>query len=496
MPSRAFFSRLRAEESGFTIIEVLVSAIIVVIVSVGVLKSLDTANARSGTQKAKGVAAGLAQQDQERLRAFRAQDLNNYVETRCLQKRPTGFVKDPGCDDDPLLGPSYKIVSRTDWVSDQSGTRSCGTGARADYIRISSTVSWSTATGDAETGTNRVSIASLVAPRVGTFSGEGSLSIEVQDRNAAGRANIPVSVTGPKTLSGTTDANGCLFFGYLPEGNYTVAVSQAGNVDANGVQDVSRQFGVTDGSITTAVIEYDLGANLDVTFTTRVFGVTYGGQRADHLSIAHSGLASPSWRAYTSTQGGLRPEDSFGLGTGYTPKLFPFSSEYAAYAGNCPGNRPSFYGLTWTQFSPVLTPGGTATMTVHQPSILLTPGGTGATAWPGGNIPTGAIAALKPEATWGGSPTYCTETKYAWTLDGGPTANEAWLLNFWEPVPYSFGFPIGAYDLCMAFNDGTGWKYELHNLSAGHALQPLDDGPTGTHANFTVPKPTGSTSCF
>ena len=151
-PSRALFSRLTAEESGFTIIEVLVSALVMVVIAVGVFKSLDTASARSGYQKDKGVAAGLAQQDQERLRAFTVQDLNNYVETRCLQKRTSGFVKDPECDDDPTLGPTYKVISRTDWVSDQSGTRSCGTGARADYIRISSTVTWANPSGTAESG--------------------------------------------------------------------------------------------------------------------------------------------------------------------------------------------------------------------------------------------------------------------------------------------------------------------------------------------------------
>ena len=506
MPSRALIRRVRSDESGFTLIEVLVSAVVVVIVSLGVMKSLDTANARSGYQKHKGVAAGLAQQDQERLRAFRAQDLNNYVETRCVQKRTAGFVKDPGCDDDPTLGINYKIISRTDWVSDQSGTRSCGTGARADYIRISSTVSWANPSGDFENGLNRVSIASIVAPRVGSFSGEGSLSIEVRDRNGTGRPNVPVTVTGPKALSGTTDANGCLLFGYLPQGNYTVAVAQTGNVDKNGNTNISQQFGVSPGSITTAVIEYDVGANLNVSFSTRKGGATVTGQKGDQVSISHPSLASPTWRTYDSNEPSDRPEATYGLGTAYAPQLFPFTSGYSVYSGNCPGNRPSFYGLGPAQGWPdanvfaTLNPGGTGSITVHEPTVRLDPGGSGGTVWPGSpaSIPSGAIVGLKPETTWGGSPTLCSDTKWFWTLDDASSGTGAWLYNFFEPAPYDYGVPVGAYDLCVIWPLSPGSAVRYRSVSnptdASGGLQPLGlgDGPSANHEAFTVAKPTDS----
>ena len=143
-PLRAILTRVRKDQSGFTLIEVMVSAVVVVLVSLGVLKSLDAANARSGDQKFKSVASNLAQQDQERLRAYRSQDLSNVEETRCVWQTPAGpTVHDPECNDtDKPNALKYRIISRTDWVSDQSGTRSCGTGARADYLRISSTVVW------------------------------------------------------------------------------------------------------------------------------------------------------------------------------------------------------------------------------------------------------------------------------------------------------------------------------------------------------------------
>jgi prepilin-type N-terminal cleavage/methylation domain-containing protein len=474
---RALFARLRHDESGFTLIEVLVSAAVVVLVSVGVLKTLDAAANRSGEQKSKSVGAGLAQQDQERLRAFRAQELNNYTETRTQT----------------VGNQAYRIVSRTDWVSDQSGTRACGTGARADYLRISSTVIWRAAD-DAETGPpkgpeQRVSLASVVAPRVGSFGDQGSLAIEIVNRSGVGRPNVPVSVTGPKDLTGATDQNGCLFFGYLPEGNYTVNVSQPGLIDANGNTSVSKPFGVIDGSITSAVIELDLAATLDVTFRSKKGGTVVTNQKADAVSISHSGLAAPGWRTIPWTTVNV-PQTSFPL-----TNLFPFTSPYSVYSGNCPGNNPSFYGLSWgaNQFA-TLSPGGASSITVHEPAVRLNPGGSGGTAWPSGSIPSGAIVALKPETTWLSQPTYCSETKYFWTRKDGSSGTGAWLTNFYAPSPYDFGVPVGAYDMCVVFDDGSGWKYR--SVSNPAALQPLDDGPTGTNASVTVAKPTSTTSCL
>ena len=48
------------------------------IVALGVLRGLDTAQRSSGREKARSAAAALTEQDQERLRSFRAVDLANY----------------------------------------------------------------------------------------------------------------------------------------------------------------------------------------------------------------------------------------------------------------------------------------------------------------------------------------------------------------------------------------------------------------------------------
>jgi type II secretory pathway pseudopilin PulG len=463
--ARALLARLRNEQSGFTLIETLVSAAMVVLVSVGVLKTLDAAATRSGEQKSQSVAAGLAQQDQERLRAYRAQELNNYSETRCFGRAAGGGLNpDPECNDPGR----YTVKSRSDWVSDTSGTRSCGTGARADYLRISSTVVW-IEPDDAETGPRRVSLASIVAPRVGSFGDEGSLSIEVLDRNGVGRSGVGVSVTGPKALSGATDNNGCLFFGYLPEGSYTVNVSEPGYVDANGNATVSRPFGVVEGSVTSAVIEYDQAGTINATFDTQKGAVAPQVAQAEYVSISHSGLAAPGWRAY----GNGTLQSSYAMGS-----LFPFPAPntYAVYSGNCPGANPANYGQSPKTAAP--PPAGSAAVTVREVALRVRRGTN--------DLPT---STPKVTLTWaanlpparGGGPTFC----------GGTTnysiSPSSWVRRQGTASPGDPGVPYGTYNICAEWrpNASSPWQklvsngVEVSGVTGTIVALPTS-GPNGT----------------
>lgn len=449
---RCLRARLREDQSGFTLIEVLVSAAMLVLVSVGVLKTLDAASGRSGEQKAQSVGAALAQQDQERLRAFRAQELSNYSETR---------VKTVGTRE-------YKIVSRTDWVSDQSGTRACGSGARADYIRISSTVLWG-GTDDAETGDRRVSLTSIVAPRVGSFGDEGSLSIEILDRNGAGRADVPVSVTGPKSLNGTTDKNGCLLFGYLPQGNYTVDVSVPGLIDANGNANVSRQFGVNSGSITSAVIELDQAGSIRANVDN---ARTVGGQ-AEYLTIGHSGLAAPGYRPYGNGT-------TFGSYPVVMPNLFPFTSQYAVYSGNCPGANPSMYGRqpAWAS----VPPGGSTTVTVNEVALRIRRNGN--------DFPTTPSSLVdKVTLTWSPTtilptpvqPTYCAGLEGEYDFSAS-----SWVRRKGTAAPGDPGVPFGTYDVCVR------WRPNLTSPYQRLAGRFEIDNPSGQTVNLPASGPAGT----
>jgi len=426
-------ARISSEESGFTLIEVLVSAILVVVLSVGVLKALDAAEASSGNTKARAIASNLAQQDQERLRAYRAKELSNARETRV---RTIGGVP-------------YTVESRSDWVSDASGSRSCnGASARADYMKINSTVTW-----PEMLGAKPVSTTSVVSAPNGSFGDEGSLGVEVLNRSGGGQAGVTVTVSGPKNLSDSTDSNGCVFFGFLPEGNYTVSFSKPGHVDANGVNAVSRLVGVQNETTQVQTIDYDLAASRTVNVETKRGAQDSSPRTATtgFISLGHANLASPGYRV-------------FGTGTAassFAPaSLFPFTSAYSFYTGNCAANNPEALNPVGTVFPSLalrtLAAGSTGTITIREPAVRMMQNG-GSTIWP--NNSTAKLTSV----TCGGTTTLTTDS------------------SGWAQVGGEYGIPYGVYNICVSggspvrrrtrsgenINSGDGESVDMGSQSGG-----------------------------
>ena len=181
---------------------------LLVMVALGVLKGLDTAQQSSGREKARSTAAALTEQDQERLRSFRAVDLANYDETRTIN----------------VNNVDYTVQSQVDWVRDSTGgTQSCNNSAtQADYMRITST----TTSNLVNTPIAPITQSSLVAPPVGAFgANQGTLGVQVNDRDGTGVEDVSVTITGPTTVTNPTNSAGCAIFAYVPVGAYTAKLT-------------------------------------------------------------------------------------------------------------------------------------------------------------------------------------------------------------------------------------------------------------------------------
>lgn len=313
-----------ADEAGMTLIEVMTSALLLVIISLGVTKGIDAASNASGMSKQKSAAAALAQQDQERLRTLTSANLSKFNGTRTQTVR----------------GVPFTIVSRSKWISDSSGTESCSeSGADGDdeasYMRITSTVTWPDMR-----GMKPVVATSLVAPPNGSFGDQGSLLIEIVDRNGAGLSGVGVTVTPlsgtGSALTETTGAQGCAFFGFLPPINYRVTFGKVGYVDTQGVQAVTKDVGVTAAATNRASFQYDQASTLNVNVVTRKYGAASDiAAKTEYVTLGHSGLAAPSTRLFGSATG---------IAMVAATPLFPFTSAYAVYSGNCTGADPALNG--------------------------------------------------------------------------------------------------------------------------------------------------------
>jgi hypothetical protein len=392
------------------LIEVMIGALILAMSAVAILNGLDGAQATGTRNKARSVAAALAEQDQERMRAMPVTKLAGYTNTRTVAVR----------------GVNYTVNSKASWVTDQGGTVSCSSNSKvAANLRIVSQV-----TSPATRGV--VDEASLVAPPPGTYApGEGTVGVQVLDRNNAGISGLPVSLSGTASFSAVTNAAGCAVFAFIPVGPYTATLGSTTLVDFDGNAPETGSTSAVQGVTTVLQLQVDLAATINVNFNTVVNGTTVSsGVDSQWATVSNASLSAPFYKSFQTTSG--------------TPNtlvvanpLYPFigNPSYGVYAGQCTTNNPTTApnSGSYATITPVggPSPGGTATAVARVPSINLRVTDSGGTTAVNG-------ATVKIKTADGCSTTYPSQTSAAATY--GSTTFQGAL-----PEP---GFPYGKYQLC------------------------------------------------
>jgi Tfp pilus assembly protein PilV len=322
-------------ERGSALIEVVVSSVLVVIVAGGVFTAFDTATRSTAEERHRARAHSIAEADLSRMRTMRISDLSNLSETRTETQD----------------GTPYTVESDAEFQTDSTGTASCDEGtASADYIRITSTVTWPSI------GSRPPVVSqSIVAPPNGSVSASsGALAIGVENAANEGIPGIGLTGSGQGSFSGVTGPNGCAIFGNLPAGEYTVTVSGVGSglIDRDGNEPGPIQTSVVAESTNTVVLQYDDPGAAVVRFQTRAYGTN---EQVD--STTDSVIAFNNGMSAAKAFGD--PGTPVAEITG-TP-LFPFSSPYSVYAGTCEGDNPNPGGVAGS-------PGEDAIATVDVPA--------------------------------------------------------------------------------------------------------------------------------
>ena len=395
------------ERSGFALIETVMSAALLVVVALGVYAGIDGPSSVAASNQARSVAVALAQQDQDRMHAMRSLDLSNYQATRTAT----------------VGGVPYQVTSRAEWVTDSSGTVSCtSSSSQANYLKISSAV-----TSPSIRAAKPVSLDSIVAPAPAVFgSNQGNLSIQLQDEAANPVVGVPVALTPPGTLSLTTNAAGCAFFGY---------------VDPSGASSISIPTSVVAGSTNVVTKSYAQAASISASFDTVVGSGAPQPAQAQAVTVEDPGLPAPGRRVFTAPS--LQS-------TIVASALFPFTSGYGVYAGSCATDDPTAYSQSPSLVTP--GPGAGASVTVREPAINVAVTRAGAPL-------SGAHVVVKSTASG------CTESFTQTTNAQGALASP--------------GFPFGPYSVCA--DDGArSVSATVQNTSpAGTASVPLAVPITG-----------------
>jgi type II secretory pathway pseudopilin PulG len=470
-------SRLRGD-AGFGLIEVLVTALVVLILAAGTFATFDASSHATGLAKARSTALTLAQQDQARLRAMPMADLSNLH---------NGVTTRNACDDAGGNCITYTITSNADWVNDGQGVQSC-TQANAgfDYLKITSTVSWPGIAGHVPATEE-----SLVTPPVGTFGpGEGALAVKVVRADGiTGIPNVPVALSGTKNFNGVTNSQGCVVWGLLPStGSYTVTASAPNFIDVNGNPTITQSASVTEQALTTVTVLYDQAASANVSFSSKVntTGQTFT-EKVDRVTV---------------TQPKLTPARSFGTaGTKVAslplPGLFPFGAgspggPYQMYAGDCPGQNPAQQTPPETnlQFLPSLTAGGLASAQLQLPAfdfkVRVASAGTGST-YRGGNNGASmhdAVAGDNVQVKVTPTTPGCSATTP--TLEGIDTSGTN-AARMQDP-----GFPYGTYTVCVQATVKTTVRRESFSVALNKLPGTLVTSPVTTGVVSSDDAPTQS----
>lgn len=355
--------RARAgEQSGFTLIEVLATALIVVVIAAGVAEGLSAGAHFSGSQQHRSQADELAQQDQERLRGLSAKQLGGLA-TAQSQTITLGTT-------------TFTVSSQANLLSTSSSTSCTTAGAGAvAYYRTTSTVSWHELTGNQSVIEN-----SIITPPAG-----GSLLVAVVDQTSnplSGATAQAIGASGNDNESGTTDNNGCVIFSGLSVDNFTVKVSDPGYVDINGNSPLTDTATVTStgtarpsnntemiglaGTVNAAFSSVPYATNSSTTPASSALT----GQAASDLGWYGSGSS-----VSMTTSGTVASPSPTGSTTLSAGNLFPFyytgppgsyTNNYHVWSGACRFEElPASTGML------TINPGLVAAATIPEPDLAL-----------------------------------------------------------------------------------------------------------------------------
>jgi hypothetical protein len=415
------------------LVEVLVSAVLLLILAMATLSIIDRAGTQAGSDRSRAVATSVAQADQDRLRGLKPSALYSY-----------GTLSSTKTVDDVV----YNITSEVDLARNTSATggstvcASSGT-ARADYFQLTSTVTWP------NMGQTRpVKLATLLSPGV-TDPTKGSITVKLLTESGAPVQGATVN-TG--SLSATTNSAGCVYFSNVAAGTYPVTWSKVGYVDKQG-NGIGGQSVTVAANANAAISDnYDLAATIPV-----------------NLKTAAATPAATTWPTITLKSGSYQRTVSVtGSATSVSvPGLYPYAGGYQTYAGNCSGNQPDQTGYDSSFFSPehpesavVAAPGqstGGITAYLRPLSVNVTSSTFGATTYNYKIVTNGPAA--------------CTDTYPAgnvWTSTASNVGTAATAL-----------IPWGKYKVCVRQTKGATTRY---------ATATVDNVPSSTWtSNFTSP---------
>lgn len=348
-------------DDGVTLVEVMMSAVVLAIVAASVAGILIRTLGLTAESRMRSAAANLAEREKE------------VSLGQGYDALPPGTTT----QDVSVDGQKFVVARTISLLPGTSNANSCSApdGARLAYKKISVAVTWPTM----GSGVRPVQSDTVLAVPVGQVNGTlGAISVPVVDRNAVGVAGISVSLA-PGGLSAVSDRDGCAVFSNLAPGTYTAAVNTSGYVGTANTQAVTLPgTTVVAGRLAkTSNLMYDRAATMNLSWSAPAGGyalpVTGHGALVERTLLGQKAF-SPYCTA-TVTTGCLN-------GAGTITPAFPWAGAgYGLSAGRCAPTTDSKVAFSPTpgSTSNVSLPVGGVTAQVQKGALSLATGSTSVT---------------------------------------------------------------------------------------------------------------------
>ena len=245
--TRVWLSIRAQDESGVTLIEIVVAMMVFAIIAVGVAYALTLTVKMTGDARAREAASNLVAQEV---------DLDRSV--------GDVFTLVDGDKTVQLNGTTFHIHRDSNWVTSTSADATCGSGGgQLQYKRVNVSVTWD----GMSAATPAVRGDSVIAP--GTKLNDptlGTILVSVLGVSGTGNAGVTVTATPSTPANGAvaltdapdpTDPDGCSYILKVTPGTYDVTISEANNVDIFQAAAPVKTIGVGAGAASSVSFQYD-----------------------------------------------------------------------------------------------------------------------------------------------------------------------------------------------------------------------------------------------
>ncbi len=336
-------------EVGDTLIEVLISALVVGLVVVGTLTGFNSATKASYDERAHAQATVCAQQDEERMRGLTTQQLSELG----TSSRKVTDTCEPYVESSGYKGTVYTITSTAQYVNDKTVGTACSPEGSADYLRTTSSVKWA-----ALKTRKEVTQSSIVTNPIGA-----SLLVKIENQVGEGVSGATVTAVGENTnQTQTTNTEGCAIFASLVAPSVTVTVAKTGWVDHEGEALAPETLKLVTGKTTSVTYQLGEAGSIRASFTSKgasELGDTFVAFQKEITrppEFMLEGTISPSV---------LLAATDYKSPVISTKALFPFQkppapgspSPYTVYAGDCEKNEPKIYEPSFVNATAQVEPG-------------------------------------------------------------------------------------------------------------------------------------------